>query len=439
MKRFGVFAGLMLMVFASFLFARQGVVKTHNGQTYEGEIDEKDPTAVTVVTHGISTRLDRSSIASITYADASQGLAQQLAKLGPKDVASRLAIARQAMTAQEYAVARNAAEQVLAIDPNNAEAVALESTIESQMRMERNSQKPAEEAPPSTAKTTTRPVDQRTLRPSEINAIRQAEMRPDDAGVRVRFEHNVQHRFVDFLGKDHAGSFYSLNPMQQAQRILRDGPPEMREDVIIVNDPPALLQYRRVIQPFVVLNCATAACHGGNQSATSFQLLIPPDSDAATYTNFYILTRYSQPSRQSSDGVFGNGLVKMIDRQHPQHSLLLEYALPGSMAEFQHPEVTNFRPPLRGTSDARYRQMLDWIGSTLVAVEPDYGFDFKTPATQPGAAASSAPSTQAGRAAGATARRRRTHALKPCSIRRAVDNPHGIWLVFAYLMAGTRQ
>ncbi len=138
MKRYGLFGGLLLALCASALSARQGVVKTLNGQTYEGDIDEKDPIAVTVVSAGgISTRVDRSKISSITYADNVEGLSQQLAKLGPKDVAGRMALAKQAMTAQQYTVARDAVEQVLAIDPNNADAVAMESTIQSQLRLDR--------------------------------------------------------------------------------------------------------------------------------------------------------------------------------------------------------------------------------------------------------------------------------------------------------------
>jgi hypothetical protein len=221
------------------------------------------------------------------------------------------------------------------------------------------------------------------LRPSEINAIRQAEMRPDDLGVRIRFERNVLRRAVDYIGRDHAGEFYSLNAMQQAHLILSKGPAEMRSDVMIVNDPPAMLQYRRMVQPYVVQNCATSACHGGNSAVTKLQFVTPADSDAATYTNFYILTKYVQPAKQAGNQVFGHGDLRMIDRQRPAQSLLIQYGMPGTMVDFAHPDVPNYRPPLRGVNDPRYKQLLDWIGQALQPVEPSYGFDFNTPATQP--------------------------------------------------------
>jgi hypothetical protein len=71
--------------------------------------------------------------------------------------------------------------------------------------------------------------------------------------------------------------------------------------------------------------------------------------------------------------------MRMIDRQAPERSLLLQYAMPGSIAEYDHPDVPNYRPVLRGPTDVRYRQILSWIGHSLQPVEPKYGIDFKTP------------------------------------------------------------
>src|SRR4051812_32969848 len=119
MKRLSILAFVCVLGCASVLFARMGVVKLNNGQTYEGEIDEQDPLAVTVTAKGITTRVDRRNIASLSYADAGQTLAQQLNKLDPKDVPGRMKLAKQAIAQQQYIVARDAVEQVLTIDPNN--------------------------------------------------------------------------------------------------------------------------------------------------------------------------------------------------------------------------------------------------------------------------------------------------------------------------------
>jgi hypothetical protein len=161
--------------------------------------------------------------------------------------------------------------------------------------------------------------------------------------------------------------------------------------VTILNDPPALLQYRRVVQPYVIQNCATSACHGGNSAATRLQFVTPSESDPATYTNFYILTKYVQPSKQGGGQVFGHGDLRLVDRQRSAQSLLIQYGMPGAMSDFDHPDVANYRPPLRGLNDPRYKQLLDWIGQSLQPVEPSYGFDFNTPATQPATMAATQP------------------------------------------------
>jgi hypothetical protein len=182
------------------------------------------------------------------------------------------------------------------------------------------------------------------------------------------------------------------------QEIIKKGTPEMRRDVIIQNDPPAMLEFRQRIQPFVLNNCATSGCHGTVQPA-KFSLITPGDSEAAMYTNFYTLQRHVKKAPTAGDNVFGHGELRIIDRQMPAQSLLLQYGLPPAIAEFDHPEVPNFRAPYRGLNDARYQQVLRWISESLVPVPPDYGFTVgpaaaSQPATQPAPPAPPQPPTR---------------------------------------------
>jgi hypothetical protein len=91
----------------------------------------------------------------------------------------------------------------------------------------------------------------------------------------------------------------------------------------------------------------------------------------------------------------------MIDRQQPDRSMLLQYALPGAIAEYDHPDVPGYKPAFRGQNDPRYRQVLDWLGKTLKAQDPNYGIDYVVPgstssATQPTSTpAATQPATQA--------------------------------------------
>jgi hypothetical protein len=335
-----------------------------------------------------------------------------MAKLAPNDVQGRLALSRDALDQRQHVLAREAAEAARTIDPNNADAVALLETIRSQMRMEQQARSatqpataPAGAAAGGTATgagAATQPAGEtagrvgniRLLSQSDINAIRQAELRPEDRNVRIRFDRDVSRRFMRHANLQ-PREWNLIPDTEKVQRILEEGTPEMRRDVLILNDPPVLFQFRRQVQPWVLQNCATSGCHGGNAAAQP-TLVVPGDSDAAAYTNFYLMQRYKKEVKPTGDMLFGRGDMRLVDRQRPEQSLVLQNALPGSIAEFDHPDVPNYRPALRNVNDPRYRVVLDWI-SSLRPVDTNYGIEREgeasadQPATQP---AATQPSTE---------------------------------------------
>src|SRR5215212_2570102 len=140
-------AVLLVVLLGGTALAKPGIVRTNNGQVYEGEIDEREAASVIIVVKGIQTKIDRGQIASIEYpGDKQAELKAKLAKLDQKDVNGRIALAREAMNAQQYAFARDVLEQARQIDPNNADVVSLLDTVQSQMRLQRSTGRTAEEA-----------------------------------------------------------------------------------------------------------------------------------------------------------------------------------------------------------------------------------------------------------------------------------------------------
>jgi hypothetical protein len=369
---------------------KPGIVRTREGQTYIGELDESQPENVTVIRGEIKTPVPRNRIASVEYsADFEKSFRDRLGKLPPNDAAGRLKLAREAMDRRQLMLAREATAQAQEIDPNNADAKQLMDVIQGQIRLER-----MQHQPPSAAATagtaneaagvTTQPVSEKLLKSEQINAIRQAELRPDDVGVRIRFERDVKRRFMEYTSRTPA-EINSMAVGDLVQAILKEGTPEMRRDVMILNDPPSMFQYRRHVQPFVLQNCATTGCHG-TVKGQKFALVSPGDSDAAAYTNFYILQSYIKKVPNSGENIFGHGELRMIDRQAPEQSLLLQNGLPGAIAEHDHPDVAGFRPTYRALTDQRYLGVRNWIAESLVPVPPEYGFTFgSSPATQPDA------------------------------------------------------
>jgi hypothetical protein len=407
MTRSSASAGLMacmLLGFAcSLAWGRPGVLVTRQGQTLNGDIKEQDQTYVVTI-RGIDTIVQRRDVVSVEFhEDVEKQFQEKLARLGPKDVKGRIELARWAFDRDQYDLARKALEAARAIEPNNADATRMLETVQSQIRLERAAQtRPAGAAPrapstsPSTQPTGPATTSRHLLTADDINIIRQLEINPkQDTQLRVTFNNDVRKRFITEENLNPA-SFASLRPQEQALRILDYGTPQMRRDVQIMSDPAAMLEYRRVIQPLVLQNCATSNCHGGTAGgAGGLFLFSPADNDAMTYTNFYILQSYRQPGEQTG-GVFGGADLRMIDRASPRQSLLVHYALPPTIAEFDHPDVRGYRPALRNRDDPNYARLLDWITFALVPTREasDYGIDYQPPGRTAATRPATAPATQ---------------------------------------------
>ncbi len=406
MTRLGVVGLICCILTASVALARQGVVKTKNGQTYEGDVEEKSD-GVIINIKGIQTRIAQVNVASVNYPeDYDKQLADKRAKLEKTDVKGRIALARDAFNNKRYVPARDILEEALTVDPNNTEASELRDTTMAQIRLERSRQQAPTTEPrfSERANAATTPstgladaADNRFLKPVDINTIRQYELQDTETDIPLRFESDVKRRYANKLSNRPIDEFLSLTAMQQAMDILKNGAPEMRNNVKITRDPRAMMIYRRTIQPYVLPNCATSQCHGGN-NAGNLVLTSPAESDQATYTNFFILQAYTRKAGSGGSAVFGKGETKIVDRTQPAKSLLLQYSIPTNVAEFDHPEVPGYRPSLRGPDDLKYRQILSWIHDSLNPSldQPNYGINFHVPggaSTRPTTAPATQPAT----------------------------------------------
>jgi hypothetical protein len=151
------------------------------------------------------------------------------------------------------------------------------------------------------------------------------------------------------------------------------------------------MDYRRSVQPLMLQSCATANCHG-SAGAGGLMFFTPGDTENVAYTNFYILQTFSR-KLGGKQGPFGAGEHRLIDRTEPVRSLLVQYALPATIADDDHPHVNGYRAVFRSRDDTGYRRLLDWIADGLVhPMDSDYGITYTPPVGRMG-----------GKAPGATA------------------------------------
>jgi hypothetical protein len=389
-------AGLLV----SAVLAEQATVKTKDGQTFQGDVTEQGENVIVTI-HGVQTVLQKANVASIEYVtNYDEDYKARLAKLDPKDIAGRVAMAREAFDRRRYELARDTLEGALSIDPNSREASDMLDLVQRQIRLERARTEPAPPRIPAAAAPTP-PVQRNLLTAADVEKIRKKELKPTDAGVRIRLEGDVKRRFAESQNMP----FAELNAQPlivQALAIMDKGDDSMKSQVRVLSDPHSMAEYRRQVQPAVLLNCATSSCHGG-PAGGKFILFTPADNELVAYTNFYIMQKFQkkppEPAPGAAEGggggIFGGSAQRLIDRGHGDASLLVNYGLPTNIAESDHPPVNGalIKPVFRSREDARLKAVVEWMNNSLVQVEPDYQIDYTPPtaetlsgATQPATA-----------------------------------------------------
>jgi hypothetical protein len=270
-------------------------------------------------------------------------------------------------------------DRALQTDPNNEDAIRLRAVLQDRM----NAAATTNPAGGAAAAAASKP---KALTNSQVSIIRLLEMSDADnltgsirRDAREDYWNNV---YVKENGADTSPTAHSafLNPsnfLEVARRFRETRNPKYMEAVTINNDPASLSDYKTTINTFVLQNCATAACHGGN-NAGDFRLLTARDN-ASIYTNFYVMSMYNAKSGG-----------KVIDRDNPERSLFLQYALPRQQASFPHPGDLDLRK-LASTQDPRFEQMRQWVLS-LAQPRPNYGITYEVGGT-PSAALSAPPAT----------------------------------------------
>jgi hypothetical protein len=219
----------------------------------------------------------------------------------------------------------------------------------------------------------------RTLTPAQISVIRLLEMPADDTRIRGSIPRNVLQEFWEVVATKEPTAdtsrpayeaFISPNNFAaQAHRIRDAGNQKYIEQVTVNSDPANLIAFRNTIHTYVLQNCATADCHGGDKpggGGATFRLLNGANNDATVYTNFYIMSMYTAKSGG-----------RMIDRNNPDRSLFLQYSLPKNIAMHPHPGKVDVRR-LANSSDQRFKAMSDWVGSLALPM-PNYHIAYEIP------------------------------------------------------------
>lgn len=351
------------------------VVVTKSGNTLEGEVIGETPEQITLRIAGIDTPIKREDISELTIKPSLEDeYKERRAKIADDDLDERYALAYWLFENGAYALALQELRPLERIAPDSERIPRLIALIESKQRLEAREAAAGANpgATPSRPSTTTgsagRPA---LLTPEQISTIRLWELPPDlmESKPSVRVPSDT----LDKLFKDYASKsgvpkgrteqrlFRGKKGYEQLQLIFDLQARDLYNEVVVLEDPEALIEYRRNINPNYVARYFRQ--HFGSGQIPGLSLLgNRPNAIDEVYTNFYLLSTATQ-----------NGLP-LIDRSAPDQSLLLQWGLPREFATHPAPEAEGWRPFFSGLEDPTYQRYVDWIDSLYD--QPEYNIRY---------------------------------------------------------------
>lgn len=364
------FTAVVALVAAS-ASARWGSVVTTDGRKLSGDITEAGG-EVRIVDKGITQTVTRDQVKEILWqASVDELYRQKASQIKAKDAEGFYKLAEWCREQERYDLVMTAAKKVLAINPKHENAKLLEKLAAEKLAAPPASQ-PAEKVEESGGR-------DGLLSEADIQKLRFAEFRASgtEERVRVEFARGFLEKFMEemsgeaeFSSRFQKQTFTRLRPDEKLHQIILlserkyTAPTKYASEVKIMDDPAAFVEFRRIL-PGVITGCGTSGCHGGRKAPrfrlTNDPLLKPP----AVYTNFFALD-----AARTKEG-------RVINRDKPESSLLLQFGLPPALASARHPEfATPIKPIFRNVEDPAYIRVREWIRQLRVP-HPDYGIRLK--------------------------------------------------------------
>jgi hypothetical protein len=391
---FGAAAVVLSVGLASTANAERAAITLDDGRQFRGKLLEETDEQIVIEIGGHPTRFRRTQIAELERRPSVEvEYHLRSAELPPDDLEGRQELVRWLMQHRAYELASRELERLKKHHPGHPEIERLSRILDQQRKLREQSEAPAQagepgedsgpaaeqgeqdppagSAPASSRRETVDVTDAPRLTEQQMQRIRVYEVDLDEEPpVRVPREtmqkvfekyaeeeavpstREAQEAFLRQPGRDRLGLLFNL----QARAFY--------EEARVLNDPPALRQFSSRIHKQYVLNyCATNACHGGQSQGGLALVRERPNTGRTIYTNFYILNEY-----ENEDG-------RMIDRDAPMQSLLLQYGMAREAAEQPHPEVARWRPEFQSRDNERLRGYAEALGM-LYTPRPDYRIDF---------------------------------------------------------------
>ncbi|HEX8915248.1 MAG TPA: hypothetical protein VF796_23045 [Humisphaera sp.] len=358
---------------------KPGVLVTRDvpAQEWAGEIDEEGVPGDVIVrpfNGRPAFQLSRRNVASVTYfATVQDEFAARQRAAAAGGVPTWVALGRWALAKDQLPMAEQALASAQRLDAKSPDVAALAREVDA--KRPKAVAPPTQPAQPAQPQVAPAPATQppaaapakpklgpptRLLTAEEMQKVRIRELKRNEPPLKIQIPNDARKKVVD-AGLLSAPQAKAMQNPELAMFLIEKGG-DLASLAKVQSDPAGILEYRTKINKALLTGCAAAACHGGPQGGNLI-LFGQPEKEDTVLTNFVTLQKIEKDTK----GVRS----LMVDRLHPEQSLLLNYLLPLGTAQTPHPKVDGFRPlAVRGADDPVYQTMKTWMAQTL-KVLPD--------------------------------------------------------------------
>ena len=352
-----------------------GSVVLWNKRRQQGMILNDGFEGVDLEVNGVPMTLERSRVSHVILDPPldEQYLNRRLA-LDPNDVVAHLALCQWLIDTKQYDHAEAELQQIRA-QHNDPESHRLLRIVQAQLALhasnlpEAGSTETSNAKPDSAASAANIP---RLLSDEEVNLIRVYEIDlqnpprllfPRDAIDALILQHGDSRLIPDT--EIEQAKLYKAEPIELVRLLFRLRARELYPQINVLSEPTALQLFReRVHDTWLMNNCSTSRCHGGDSSGRLRLLRRGADPTRTRYTNLLVLDRF-----RTTDG------APILDWELPDESLLIHYGLPRNETRTPHPDVPGWEPLFSGSRRDLKNGAILWMESMMKMPRPQYPID----------------------------------------------------------------
>jgi hypothetical protein len=350
-----------------------GVVFLRDGSMLDALVIADDYDKVLVMIEGIEHELPRDDVAYVRIKPSfEERLSYLRENIREEDLESRIELARWMANNDQLERARQELLAVLAMD-DHPEAKQLIKLFDARIELETNATDDPTPLPPKVDRT--EGIPKRRLTIEDVNLIRVYEIDFTDppkvnvmpSTIKAMIEKHGSNRLIpkDSRGRE---SLFALRDIDQVKLLFDVQARELYPEIQVESEPRSLELFKKSVHnAWLIRNCATSGCHGGNNAGRFYLHRYDTKDPRTVYENLLILERLDL-----------GGPHRLIDYENPSRSLIIQHALPPSESRNPHPDVPGYKPVFPADGGRLQKETEKFIRS-MYRPRPQYPVEFEPP------------------------------------------------------------